>query len=45
MTGIFSFSADPLLIAITVAVNIVVTALCVFALTRMFSSERIMFAR
>jgi sodium transport system permease protein len=45
LVGIFSFSADPLLVCITIAVNVVVSALCVFALTRMFNSERIMFAR
>jgi sodium transport system permease protein len=45
MVGIFSFSATPLLVCVTIAVNIVVSALCVLVLTRMFGSERIMFAR
>jgi sodium transport system permease protein len=45
MTGIFSFSADPLLVCITIAANVVVSVLCVFVLTRMFNSERVMFAR
>jgi sodium transport system permease protein len=45
MVGIFTFSATPLLASITVAVNVAVCALCVFALTRMFNNERIMFAR
>jgi sodium transport system permease protein len=45
MVGIFSFSATPLLAGITVIVNVVVCALCVFALTRMFNNERIMFSQ
>jgi sodium transport system permease protein len=45
LVGIFSFSADPLLVCITIVVNVVVSGLCVFALTRMFNSERIMFAQ
>jgi sodium transport system permease protein len=45
MVGIFSFTAAPLLISIAVVTNVVICALCVLALTRMFNSERIMFAR
>ncbi|MDR1014888.1 MAG: ABC transporter permease subunit [Coriobacteriales bacterium] len=45
MAGIFSFSAAPLLVCASIAVNVVVSALCVLALTRMFGSERVMFAR
>lgn len=43
MVAIFSFSADPAAIALTVAVNLVISAVCVVALTRMFESERIVF--
>jgi sodium transport system permease protein len=45
MVGIFSFTAAPLLIGIAVATNVVICALCVIVLTRMFNSEKIMFAR
>lgn len=43
MIGIFSFEANVLNIAITVAVNLAVTIAGVFVLTRMFNSEKIMF--
>jgi sodium transport system permease protein len=45
MVGVFSFSATPLFVATAVAVNLVACGLCVLALTRMFNSERIIFAR
>jgi sodium transport system permease protein len=45
MAGIFSFTAPPLLVCASVVVNVAVSALCVLALTRMFGSERVMFAR
>jgi sodium transport system permease protein len=45
MVGIFSFTGAPLFAVATVAVNLVVTGLCVVALTKMFNSERIVFAR
>jgi len=45
MTGIFSFAASPINIVITVVSNIVYTALLVFALSKMFSSEKIMFSK
>lgn len=43
MIGIFSFEANVLNIAITVAVNLSVTIVGIFVLTRMFNSEKIMF--
>jgi len=43
MIGIFSFEPDPVNMLITVASNIVVCAIGVFILTRMFNSEKIMF--
>ena len=43
MIGIFSFEANILNMTITVAVNVAVTILGVFVLTRMFNSEKIMF--
>ncbi len=45
MIGIFSFELNLVNVLITVASNLVVTALGVFVLTRMFSSEKIMFNR
>jgi sodium transport system permease protein len=45
LVGVFSFSAVPLLVALTVSVNLVVTALCVLALAKMFNSERVIFSR
>ncbi len=45
MIGIFSFEANILHMAITVAANIAVTGVGIFVLTRMFNSERIMFNR
>lgn len=45
MTGIFSFSVLPAGVAATVGVNLAVTLLGVFVLARMFSSEKIIFAR
>lgn len=43
MIGIFSFEANILNMTITVAVNVAVTIVGVFVLTRMFNSEKIMF--
>ena len=43
MVAIFSFSGDVINVIITVCSNIVVTALGVFVLTRMFNNEKIMF--
>jgi sodium transport system permease protein len=45
LTGIFTFSVQPVGIAITVAVNIAVSAACVLVLTKMFGSERILFQK
>ena len=45
MVAIFSFSGDPVNVIITVCANIAITAIGVFALTRMFNSEKIMFNR
>ncbi len=45
MVGIFSFASLPAAFGVTVAVNLVLAALAAYALTRMFSSERVMFRR
>ena len=45
MIGIFSFNASALNVAITVAANLLATALCILVLTKMFSSERVIFNR
>ena len=43
MMGIFSFAADSVHIAITVVVNVLLSGVFVFVLTKMFNSEKIMF--
>ena len=45
MVGIFSFTVLPAGVAIAVGVNIAVTLLGVFALAKMFNSERIVFSK
>lgn len=45
MIAIFGFAASPLTISVTVGINLLVSALCVIALTRMFGDERIMFGK
>ena len=45
LAGIFSLTANPLYIAITVASNIFVASVCVYILTWMFGSERVLFSR
>ena len=45
LAGVLSFNVQPLFIVETIVVNIIYTGLCVFILTRMFNSERVVFAR
>jgi sodium transport system permease protein len=45
MVGIFSFKAAALPSLLTVATNLIAAGICVLALTRMFSSEHIIFSR
>jgi len=45
MTGIFSFAPVAGAIPVTVAANLVCTAIGVWVLTRMFNSEKVMFSR
>ncbi len=45
MTGVFSFTWSPLQAVITVAVNLVFAGGMVALLTRLFNSEKVMFAR
>ena len=45
MTGVFSFTWSPLQIVLTVAVNLLFAGGMVAVLTRLFSSEKIMFSR
>ncbi|MDR0514100.1 MAG: ABC transporter permease subunit [Coriobacteriaceae bacterium] len=45
MVGIFSFTSAPLAVAVTIGVNLLVSAACVFVLTKMLSSEKVIFAR
>lgn len=45
MNGIFSFSASPLQIALTVCSNLFYAGLGAWVLTRMFNSEKVMFSR
>jgi len=43
MSGIFSFTSQPVNIAVTVAVNLVCACFGAFILTKMFNNEKIMF--
>jgi sodium transport system permease protein len=43
--GVLSFTTSPLSVWVTVAVNLLVTAACVFALTKMSNSEKVIFSR
>jgi sodium transport system permease protein len=43
ISGIFSMSYEPLSVVLTMASNLVCTGVCVFALTKVFGSEKIMF--
>jgi len=45
MAAIFSFSAEPLLILLTVGINCIAATLCVVILARMFESERVIFSK
>ncbi|MBQ8288372.1 MAG: ABC transporter permease, partial [Clostridia bacterium] len=45
MTGVFSFAWSPLQIVITVAVNLLFAGGMVAVLTKLFSSEKVMFSR
>ena len=45
MRGIFSFTYTPVQIMMTVTVNLLLTLLLVWLLTRMFQSEKVMFSR
>jgi len=45
LVGVFSFNASPLLVLITVLMNLAATALCVLALSKMFNSEKVIFSR
>ncbi len=45
MTGVFSFTWSPLQIAVTVAVNLLFAGGMAAVLTRLFSSEKVMFSR
>ncbi len=45
MVGVFSFDFSPLNILITVVSNLIYTGIGVYALTKMFNSERIVFSK
>lgn len=45
MNGIFSFQYNPVNIGITLASNLVWTALLIYVITRMFNSEKVMFSK
>jgi sodium transport system permease protein len=45
LIGVFSFTASPVLVLLTVAVNLTLTGLCVIVLTKLFNSERVIFSR
>lgn len=45
MNGIFSFAYEPVQIIVTVLVNLAVSGLLVFVLTKLFNSEKVMFSK
>lgn len=45
MNGIFSFAYSPLQIVVTVLVNLAVSGLLVWVLTKLFNSEKVMFSK
>lgn len=45
MSGIFSFNANVLYVVITIVANLIYSGLLVLMLTKMFSSEKIMFSK
>ncbi|MEG0804922.1 MAG: ABC transporter permease subunit [Lachnospiraceae bacterium] len=45
MNGIFSMNYNVMQVLITVLVNIVFTGICIFIMTKMFDSEKIMFSK
>lgn len=45
MSSIFAFDIHPLQVIVTVVANVVYTGLAVFALTKMFNSEKVMFSK
>ena len=45
MVGIFSFTYSAAYIALAVAVNLLLTGVCIFVLSAMFNSERVVFAK
>lgn len=45
MIQIFSFAVNPAYIAVTVCINLAVTAIGTFILTKMFNNEKIMFSK
>lgn len=45
MQGIFSFTYEPVQVAVTMLINVLVTGILTFVLTKMFDSEKVMFAR
>lgn len=45
MSGIFSFTYTPVLVGVTILVNILCAGLLIFVLTKIFNSEKAMFSR
>lgn len=45
MQGIFSFTYEPVQVAVTILTNVLVAGVVTFVLTKMFDSEKVMFAR
>lgn len=45
MEGIFSFSYEPIQVAVTIVTNIVATGIMTFVLTKLFDSEKVMFSK
>lgn len=45
MNGIFSFNYEPIQVVATIVINLVTTGVLTFVLTKLFDSEKVMFAR
>ena len=44
-SGIFAMNYEIMQVILTIAGNVLFTAICVFVMTKMFNSEKVMFAR
>lgn len=45
MSGIFSFNYQPIQVAVTIVMNVIVAGILCFVLTRLFNDEKVMFSK